>query len=90
MTCEYRSLIEAFLFIRNHAAISFALRDADEEASVHPQSIADGLAPGLLDNFQPSLRDLIRSLTVPSTACWAKFSRPFGTQFEEGSYHAGA
>jgi hypothetical protein len=33
----------------------------------------------VLGNVQPSLRDWSCSEPLPSTACWAKFSRPFGT-----------
>jgi hypothetical protein len=35
----------------------------------------------VLGNVQPSLRDWSCSEPQPSTACWAKFSRPFGTGF---------
>ena len=33
----------------------------------------------VLGNFQPSLRDWSGCGRKPSTACWAIFSRPFGT-----------
>ena len=34
----------------------------------------------ILDNVQPSLRDLIRLHLVPRTTVLAKFSRPYGTE----------
>jgi hypothetical protein len=37
----------------------------------------------VLGNVQPSLRDWSCSEPLPSTACWAKFSRPFGTEFRK-------
>ena len=38
--------------------------------------------------FQPSRRDFVNGACIPSTACWAKFSRPFGTPFHEASSQA--
>jgi hypothetical protein len=41
-----------------------------------------------MGNVQPSLRDWSCSEPLPSTACWAKFSRPYGTRFRRGRSHA--
>jgi hypothetical protein len=40
--------------------------------------------------LQSSLRDSIMFHDVPRTASWAKFSRPFGTNFVDLGSHAGA
>src|ERR1700691_5483039 len=42
----------------------------------------------VLGNVQPSLRDWSCSEPLPSTACWATFSRPYGTRFRHGCSHA--
>jgi hypothetical protein len=34
--------------------------------------------------FQPSLRDWVVFKSNPGLASWAKFSRPFGTEFRNG------
>jgi len=41
----------------------------------------------ILGHFQPSLRDWVVSRTLPRTTSWATLSRPYGTQFGEGSSH---
>jgi hypothetical protein len=42
----------------------------------------------ILGHFQPSLRDWVVSQTYPGLTSWATLSRPFGTEFGEGSSHA--
>jgi hypothetical protein len=42
---------------------------------------------GVLGNFQPSLRDYSLAPDNPGLPSWATLSRPYGTQFGEGSSH---
>jgi hypothetical protein len=35
----------------------------------------------ILEIFSRPLLDLIMSVDIPRTASWAKFSRPYGTEF---------
>ena len=42
----------------------------------------------VLGNFQPSLRDYSLAHADPGLHPGATLSRPYGTQFGEGSYHA--
>jgi hypothetical protein len=41
----------------------------------------------ILDNLQPSLRDLIMLPIYPGLASWAKFSRPYGTKLVNPASH---
>ena len=49
--------------------------------SLVPQGRLEVVQDGVAANFQPSLRDWSSSQIKLRTSSWAKFNRPYGTEF---------